>query len=203
MRQRVMIAKALACHPAVMIADEPTVALDVTIQAQIIYQDPYSALNPRQKVGDILGEPFAIHHQGIPKEREERGQWLMEVVGLRPGQARRYPHEFSGGQRQRIVIARALALQPKLILADEPVSALDVSIQAQVINLLQDLRAQFGLTYICISNDLSVVEHICDRVAVMYIGRLLAICVPRSIDLNREKASLLFSFTLLAQQHGV
>ena len=124
-------------------------------------------------MGDIIGEPLAIHHQGTRKEREERVQWLMKVVGLRPGQARRYPHEFSGGQRQRIVIARALALQPKLILADEPVLALDVSIQAQVINLLQDLRSQFGLTYIFISHDLSVVEHICDRVAVMYLGRLV------------------------------
>ena len=142
-------------------------------QAQIIYQDPYSALNPRQRVGDIIGEPLAIHRQGTKKERAERVQWLMNVVGLRPGQAKRYPHEFSGGQRQRIVIARALALQPKLILADEPVSALDVSIQAQVINLLQDLRTQFGLTYIFISHDLSVVEHICDRVAVMYLGRLV------------------------------
>jgi len=142
-------------------------------QAQVIYQDPYSALNPRQRVGNIIAEPMVIHRQGSKKEREERVQWLLEVVGLRPGQARRYPHEFSGGQRQRIVIARALALQPKLILADEPVSALDVSIQAQVINLLQKLRAQFGLTYLFISHDLSVVEHICDRVAVMYLGRLV------------------------------
>lgn len=142
-------------------------------QAQIIYQDPYSSLNPRQKVGDIIEEPLVIHRRGSKKERSERVAWLMEVVGLRPGQARRYPHEFSGGQRQRIVIARSLALQPKLILADEPVSALDVSIQAQVINLMQDLRSQFGLTYIFISHDLSVVEYLCDRVAVMYLGRLV------------------------------
>ncbi|WP_163338942.1 ABC transporter ATP-binding protein [Desulfopila sp. IMCC35008] len=142
-------------------------------QAQVIYQDPYSALNPRQKVCNIIGEPLIIHGIGDKKEREKRVQFLMEVVGLRPGQARRYPHEFSGGQRQRIVIARALALQPKFILADEPVSALDVSIQAQVINLMQELRAQFGLTYIFISHDLSVVEYICDRVAVMYLGRLV------------------------------
>jgi oligopeptide/dipeptide ABC transporter ATP-binding protein len=142
-------------------------------QAQIIYQDPYSALNPRQKVGDIIAEPLAIHGQGSRNERNDRVNWLMQVVGLRSGQARRYPHEFSGGQRQRIVIARALALQPRLILADEPVSALDVSIQAQVINLLQELRTRFGLTYIFISHDLSVVEYICDRVAVMYLGRLV------------------------------
>jgi oligopeptide/dipeptide ABC transporter ATP-binding protein len=142
-------------------------------QAQIIYQDPYSALNPRQKVGDIIAEPLAIHNKGTKSEQADRVKWLMQVVGLRPGQARRYPHEFSGGQRQRIVIARALALQPRLLLADEPVSALDVSIQAQVINLLQDLRGQFGLTYMFISHDLSVVEYICDRVAVMYLGRLV------------------------------
>ncbi|MEX1300883.1 MAG: dipeptide ABC transporter ATP-binding protein [Desulfotignum sp.] len=142
-------------------------------QAQIIYQDPYSALNPRQKVGDIIAEPLAIHGKGTKQEQADRVKWLMQMVGLRPGQARRYPHEFSGGQRQRIVIARALALQPRLLLADEPVSALDVSIQAQVINLLQDLRGQFGLTYIFISHDLSVVEYLCDRVAVMYLGRLV------------------------------
>jgi oligopeptide/dipeptide ABC transporter ATP-binding protein len=142
-------------------------------KAQIIYQDPYSALNPRKKVGDIIAEPLAIHRQGSAVQRRKRVQELMEVVGLRPSQARRYPHEFSGGQRQRIVIARALALQPKFILADEPVSALDVSIQAQVINLLQELRKSFGLTYLFISHDLGVVEHICDRVAVMYLGRFV------------------------------
>lgn len=142
-------------------------------QAQIIYQDPYSALNPRQKVGDIIAEPMAIHDMGKKLEQQERVKWLLDVVGLHPGQAKLYPHEFSGGQRQRIVIARALSLQPMLILADEPVSALDVSIQAQVINLLEKLRSQFGLTYVFISHDLSVVEHICDRVAVMYLGRLV------------------------------
>ncbi|MGA8020443.1 MAG: dipeptide ABC transporter ATP-binding protein [Desulfobacterales bacterium] len=142
-------------------------------EAQIIYQDPYSALNPRQRVGSIIEEPLVIHGIGTAAERHERVEELLRVVGLRHGQAAQYPHEFSGGQRQRIVIARALALNPRLILADEPVSALDVSIQAQVINLLEELKDRFGLTYIFISHDLSVVEHICDRVAVMYLGRLV------------------------------
>ncbi len=142
-------------------------------KAQVIYQDPYSALNPRQKVGSIIEEPLAIHKRGTAGERRERAAHLLETVGLRPDQALRYPHEFSGGQRQRIVIARALALNPSLILADEPVSALDVSIQAQVINLLGELKETFGLTYVFISHDLSVVEHIADRVGVMYLGRLV------------------------------
>lgn len=144
-------------------------------EAQIIYQDPYSALNPRRKVGSLVEEPLVIHRIGTARERRERVRWLLEVVGLRPEQAQRYPHEFSGGQRQRIVIARALALNPGLILADEPVSALDVSIQAQVINLLRQLQADFGLTYVFISHDLSVVEHIADRVGVMYLGRLVEV----------------------------
>jgi oligopeptide/dipeptide ABC transporter ATP-binding protein len=144
-------------------------------EAQIIYQDPYSALDPRQRVSSIVEEPLKIHGVGDAGERRDRVDWLLSVVGLRPGQARRYPHEFSGGQRQRIVIARALALNPSLILADEPVSALDVSIQAQVINLLEKLKGEFGLTYIFIAHDLSVVEYICDRVAVMYLGRIVEV----------------------------
>lgn len=144
-------------------------------QAQVIYQDPYSALDPRQNVGDIITEPLVIHGIGNAASHRTRMEELLEVVGLRRGQARHYPHEFSGGQRQRIVIARALSLQPRLILADEPVSALDVSIQAQVINLLERLRQRFGLTYVFISHDLSVVEYLCDRVAVMYIGKLVEV----------------------------
>ncbi|MFO7739607.1 MAG: dipeptide ABC transporter ATP-binding protein [Desulfatiglandaceae bacterium] len=144
-------------------------------EAQIIYQDPYSALNPRQKIGRLIEEPLSIHQVGTLRERLDRVHWLLDIVGLQPDHAQRYPHEFSGGQRQRIVIARALALNPKLLLADEPVSALDVSIQAQILNLLEGLRAEFGLTYIFISHDLSVIEHIADRVAVMYLGRLVEV----------------------------
>ena len=140
---------------------------------QIIFQDPYSSLNPRQNVARIIGEGLVIHAVGTAEERRRRVQELMEVVGLHPDQANRYPHEFSGGQRQRIGIARALALNPELIVCDEPVSALDVSIQAQVINLLQDLQSQYNLTYLFVSHDLYVVRHISDRVAVMYLGRLV------------------------------
>jgi oligopeptide transport system ATP-binding protein len=142
---------------------------------QIIFQDPYSSLNPRKTVGKIIEEPLLIHGIGNPSEREDHVQALLKVVGLSAEHFDRYPHEFSGGQRQRIAVARALAIRPKLIIADEPVSALDVSIQAQVINLLQDLQQEFHLTYLFISHNLSVVEHISDRVAVMYLGKIVEV----------------------------
>ena len=140
---------------------------------QIIFQDPFSSLNPRLTVGSILAAPFEIHQIAGGDEKEERVAGLLERVGLRPEAMRRYPHEFSGGQRQRIGIARALALDPMLIVGDEPVSALDVSIQAQIINLLKDLQEEMGLTYVVISHDLSVISHIADQVAVMYLGKVV------------------------------
>jgi oligopeptide/dipeptide ABC transporter ATP-binding protein len=151
---------------------------------QIIFQDPYSSLNPRMKVSDIVSEPLAIHRMGTRRERRDRAAELLERVGLVAEHLDRYPHEFSGGQRQRLGIARALALNPKFIVCDEPVSALDVSVQAQVVNLLQDLQEQMGLTYLFISHGLSVVEHISTRVGIMYLGRLVEVAPSREIFHN-------------------
>ena len=155
-------------------------------EMQIIFQDPYSSLNPRMSVGNIVGEPFVIHKLAKGREKEDRVAELFSRVGLRPEQMRSYPHEFSGGQRQRVGIARALALNPKLIIGDEPVSALDVSIQAQVINLLMDLQAERGLSYLFISHYLAVVEHISHRVAVMYLGKLVELADKKTIYSNPQ-----------------
>jgi oligopeptide/dipeptide ABC transporter ATP-binding protein len=155
-------------------------------EMQIIFQDPYSSLNPRKQVEDIVGDPLEVH--GIAKGRKKREMVakILEKVGLRPEHMARYPHEFSGGQRQRIGIARALILNPKLLLADEPVSALDVSIQAQIINLLDGLKEDFNLSYIIVSHDLGVVEHVCDRIAVMYLGRIVEIASDRDLYDNHK-----------------
>jgi oligopeptide transport system ATP-binding protein len=155
-------------------------------EMQIIFQDPYASLNPRMTVGSIIGEPLEIHKIAKGSEKEERVASLLQKVGLRAEDMRKYPHEFSGGQRQRIGIARALALNPKLIVCDEPVSALDVSIQAQVINLLDDLQAEFSLSYLFIAHNLNVVEHISDRVAVMYLGQIVELASDEDLYKNPQ-----------------
>ncbi|MCH9010765.1 MAG: dipeptide ABC transporter ATP-binding protein [Chloroflexi bacterium] len=153
-------------------------------EMQMIFQDPFSSLNPRMTLLDIVGEPFVVNKIGSRSEREERVAELLNMVGLRPEFMRRFPHAFSGGQRQRIGIARALALNPRLIVADEPVSALDVSVQAQVLNLMLDLQERLGLTYLFVAHDLSVVKHISDRVAVMYVGKLVEMAPTEEIFSN-------------------
>jgi len=153
-------------------------------EMQIVFQDPFSSLNPRKTVAHIIGEPLLVHGVGSRRERDARVLELLEVVGLKREHMRRYPHQFSGGQRQRIGVARALALNPQLIICDEAVSALDVSIQAQVINLFQDLQEEFNLTYLFISHDLSVVEHISDRVAVMYLGKIVELADSEELYQN-------------------
>jgi oligopeptide transport system ATP-binding protein len=155
-------------------------------EMQIIFQDPYASLNPRMTIGSIIGEPLEIHKIARGSEKGERVASLLQKVGLRAEDMRKYPHEFSGGQRQRIGIARALALNPKLIVCDEPVSALDVSIQAQVINLLEDLQAEFGLSYLFIAHNLNVVEHISDRVAVMYLGQIVELASDEELYKNPQ-----------------
>src|SRR5437879_4372511 len=153
-------------------------------EMQIIFQDPSASLNPRMKIGDIIAEPLVIHKIGNRAQQRERVAWLLGRVGLDADFMKRYSHEFSGGQLQRIGVARALALNPKLIVADEPVSALDVSVQAQVVNLLQDLQKEFGLTYLFISHGLAVVEHISNRVAVMYLGRIVEVATAAELYAN-------------------
>jgi len=155
---------------------------------QIVFQDPYSSLNPRMRVGEIVEEPLTIHAIGTRRERRERVAELFGLVGLEPGLIDRYPHEFSGGQRQRIGVARALALSPSLIIADEPVSALDVSIQAQVVNLLLDLQERLKLAYLFIAHDLRLVQHICRRTAVMYLGRVVEMADTQKIFDNAQHA---------------
>ncbi|HUW14179.1 MAG TPA: oligopeptide/dipeptide ABC transporter ATP-binding protein [Anaerolineae bacterium] len=151
---------------------------------QMIFQDPYASLNPRMTIGKIISEPLEVHNIARGKERRERVEELLQVVGLNPYFINRYPHEFSGGQRQRVGVARSLAVNPSLIICDEPISALDVSIQAQIINLLEELQAEYGLTYLFIAHDLSVVRHISDRVAVMYLGKIMELTTREEVFEN-------------------
>ena len=162
---------------------------------QMIFQDPFSSLNPRMPVGEIIGEPLRIHRRGSREEIQERVKALMGMVGLNVQYLRRYPHSFSGGQRQRIGIARALALNPELVVCDEPVSALDVSVQAQVLNLLKDLQSELGLTYLFISHNLAVIDYVADRIAVMYGGRIVEMAAKRQLF---ERPSHPYTETLLA-----
>ena len=163
--------------------DEWTAAERSTV-LQMVFQDPYSSLNPRQRIGNIISESMRIHRSGSKDEIQERVEELLVQVGLRPEHYKRYPHEFSGGQRQRIAIARAIAMNPDLIICDEPVSALDVSVQAQVLNLLKSIQKEFGLSYVFISHDLSVVSHISDRIAVMYLGQLMELTTAEKLYHN-------------------
>jgi peptide/nickel transport system ATP-binding protein len=180
-RSKKLSASGGPCPEVDIAAAPPNLLKFLRRDLQIIFQDPYSSLDPRMTVAEIVGEPLKVHGIGRGRELEDRIEKVLAAVGLNPEQMKRYPHQFSGGQRQRIGIARALALEPELIVADEPISALDVSIQAQVINLLQDLQAQFGLTYLFIAHDLSVIKYISDRVAVMYLGKIVEVAETEAL----------------------